>query len=368
MNIAMITSSLSSGVRTHLRQLCNYLVEIGHEVTVVYSERSDTNETELMLDFNSEISFVKIQVSREIDLRRDFLVIAEYRKILRNIKPNVVHFHSSKAGALGRLASLGVLSKSTKKFYTPHGYSFLRTDVRIYNRIAFWIIEFFLAKLSETIVVSESEKRLAKRLCLKHSKIHLIPNSVEIANGFETRSLYSQCIATSGRITFQKNPAAFVKIAKHARSQDSNIKFLWIGGGTFEDEYAFKQMLDSEGLNDIVSFTGWLSHESSIRLLKSKVDIYLHTAHWEGLSYSLLEAMSLGIPCVVSDIPANREVIKSGVNGYLASNINEYVDRLLEIVRNRHVYKRLGESAFRTIKERHSLDKMLGEYSKLISS
>lgn len=323
MRLLLITSTLSSGVRTHIKYLSNNLVSCTYGVTVIYSKRDDTKD-EGLEDFDKRIRFYEVPLPRHVSWASDLEAWQKYREIIASVKPDVLYLHSSKAGAIGRLASIGAVRRGTKIFYTPHGYSFLRRDLPIPVRWLLWGAEFFLARFSETIAVSRNERAWARTFYINGSKVHLMLNGLPRSKRVVTRDVV-KCIATSGRITTQKDPELFLEIASGIVKTFPFIKFLWIGGGTSQAERDFSRLIHEKGLDSSVFVTGWMSRIKALNVLQNEVDIYVHTSKWEGLSFSLLEAMVMGLPCVVSNIPANRELVQHGLHGYVASSANEFV-------------------------------------------
>ena len=118
--ILHIAEAMGGGVFTYLVELSNSLSE-EYDVTIAFGVRSETPQNYAEY-FNKNINLVRIEnFRRSVNPIKDFNATIELRKIIKELKPDIIHLHSSKAGAIGRLF---LYNKEHKMFYTPHGYSF----------------------------------------------------------------------------------------------------------------------------------------------------------------------------------------------------------------------------------------------------
>lgn len=117
-------------------------------------------------------------------------------------------------------------------------------------------------------------------------------------------------IGSVGRLSAQKRPDRFVAVAKAVLSTIPDAKFIWIGDG--ELRAATEAQAVAELGPDKLIITGWLDE---VRIQEFGIDIYLATADYEGFGYAVLEAMSAGIPCVVSDTTGHCDLVSTGFNG-----------------------------------------------------
>lgn len=105
-------------------------------------------------------------------------------------------------------------------------------------------------------------------------------------------TLLAVCVA---RLVAQKNPSRFLRLAARLLRREPRYRFVWIGDGNLRDD--FLKEAATLGLGDAIIVTGWTD---AARDLLSTADLYLHPAAFEGLPLSILEAMSVGLPCVLS--------------------------------------------------------------------
>lgn len=340
--ILFVVESMGGGVFTYIYSLANRLSN-HYEIFIIYNTREET-PTNYKKYFNESIKLIKLDsLTRKLSLFNDLRSLIKIRKIERCIKPNIIHLHSSKAGALGRMAFFGC---NVPVFYTPHGYSFLMSNVSSFKRKIYYLIEYLLSKMGAiTIACSKGEYDIS----LKFSR-----NSREIDNGIDiddinVKSIDSQNITrkiyTLGRITNQKNPKLFNDIA--LRLPDS--EFYWIGSGELENK------LTAPNITKIA----WLPKNAALKTANES-DVFLLTSKWEGLSISLLESMYIKKLCVVSDIPENRCVITDGLNGYTCNTIDEYVKAINTSKSN---YERCTLQAHEDVNNKYTLEYAAHLYS-----
>jgi glycosyltransferase involved in cell wall biosynthesis len=351
MKIVHIVESFAGGVYDFILDLVNSIPE--EEYTIIYAEREHTPEN-FKIKFPKNVSFIQwTQVTREINPIQDFKAYIELIEYLKKIQTDVIHLHSSKAGFLGRIAAYK-MKLSSKVVYTPHGVSFLRKDVSpVKHRVFVWLEKTGSWFGGTTIACSKSEMEEFHR--------HNIPAQY-INNGIACETHYDHLnknnrlkVGTIGRITYQKNPSTFNKIAKHFLNNKS-IEFIWIGGGG---------ELENQLSSPNIIKTGWLSRED-VNIELSKIDIYLSTSLWEGLPLSVLQAMCLGKPLLLSNCIGNRNLVKENYNGILFNDISECLIALQDMMdhpKNRR--KEMRSHSIEIVKKDFSIEQMIDKYKLL---
>jgi glycosyltransferase involved in cell wall biosynthesis len=334
--ILYIVEAMGGGVFTYIVNLSNQLVK-NYDMYIAYGIRKQT-PLDYVSYFNNEVHLIKVNnFEREIDLVKDIKAYIEIKKIAENIEPDIIHFHSSKAGVIGRIA----LRKSKAKlFYTPHGYSFLMDNCSQLRRTIYKMIE-RLCAISNCTTICCSKGEYEESLLVTQ-------NTTYVNNGINTLKI-NEILAnvkkndnefrvfTIGRICAQKNPKLFNDVAKKM----PNVKFIWIGDGELRGELHCSN----------IEITGWINE---IKVIEKAVnaDVFLLPSLWEGLPISLLEAMYMRKTCIVSDVVGNRDVIKNGINGYICHNIDEYVSVINEIKRNSCIL--VTENAHREVQDKYN--------------
>lgn len=322
LKVLHIVEALTGGIYSYFRDLSAVLdKEDTLETTIIYSEkRHGVNPGKIRSTISPKITLIVVPMDRELSPRSDFRAYRELKAILCEIEPDVLHLHSSKAGILGRAAHLFSRSKS-KLFYTPHGYSFLRKDVSSTTLKMYYAIEKTAQVVvgGTTIACGDTEYEFAKKI----GPAKLIRNGVNIERlrVLETsgQSQKKPLVGVLGRITPQKNPYLFNKIAL----ANPHIQFLWIGDGEL------KQELNAPN----IEVTGWFVSRSAGLKKLAGIDIYLQTSAWEGLPIALLEAMALEKPIIATNIVGNKDVVVNGQTGFLCDDLpgfNEALNQLLD--------------------------------------
>ncbi len=152
--ILYIVEAMGGGVFTYIVDLANELVDT-YDMYIAYAVRKQT-PSNYKDYFDKRIHMIEVKnFARAINATKDIAAFFEIRKIAKEIKPDIIHLHSSKAGALGRFAFSG---KRVPLFYTPHGYSFLMQNSSEAKRKIYKGIEIICGKRNcTTISCSEGE-------------------------------------------------------------------------------------------------------------------------------------------------------------------------------------------------------------------
>lgn len=259
----------------------------------------------------------------------------ELRRLIAKNGIKIVHSHGNGAGLYSRL--LKVLLPSIKVVHTYHGIS--DTYSSTIKRILVNMIGRTLAPLADVyIAVSNGEKRLALQWGFSNEK-----NTVVIYNGISntTARVKPQLsspvkIVSLSRFDYQKNMDSMYRIAKALRN--APVSFVWVGDGP--DFARLKQQSIEEGVN--IKFIGF-SKEPFKYLLDS--DIYMSTSRFEGLPYGLIEAASVGLPIIASDVKGNNECVLPGKTGFLFKTEEEACESIKRIINSESMYSEMSENA-----------------------
>lgn len=221
-------------------------------------------------------------------------LVGFYSEAMRLVADNdydIVHLHASYAGLLR-----AILPSSMPVVYSPHCYAM--EERRTTVRMAAWAAERVLAVRPQLLsAVSPREIELGHRL-RKSMPAHLVPNAVaptqDVSEG-PPGGGDRPTIAMLGRICRQKAPRYFADVAKLGGER---YRYLWVGEGDTD-----RDALVASG----VEITGWVSPDRMRELLAS-IDLYVHTAAWEGGPLATLEAAAAGTPLICRDIPSMRSL------------------------------------------------------------
>jgi glycosyltransferase involved in cell wall biosynthesis len=352
MRILHVTEALGGGVWNVLKLVISQQTEAGHEVTLVHSIRADTPSDQVIdTSLPGSVKRIVLPMVSNISPVHDLKSLRALLKIFGK-KYDVIHLHSSKAGVLGRVANF-IKGNKTPCFYTPHGFSFLRQDVSQKKRSIFRFFEKISAKLSGiTLACSETESAHAQTL-FSSNQVALIENAIDIESvqAHQYTGSANCRVATSGRLSAPKNPAAFARLAENL-NQIGNVEFLWIGGGELEHD-----LLVDGKRPDNLTVTGWVTGEAVNTYLQS-ADIFVMTSLWEGMPLSLLEAQTAGLPAVVPNVEGCRDVVIDGVTGYICNSEAEMAERVQQLIEKPALRRQLGEEARRRALIRFAPERM----------
>ena len=322
--VLIVSEPGSGGVARHVIDLLGNLNKDKFDVFLIYSsKRADDNYLKNIELLKKDITVFKIdKMQQKIDLYNDFCVFKKILRIIKKIKPDVVHCHSSKAGVIGRIAAKVAGVKNI--FYTPHAYAFQNPNLSLCKKKIFITIEKVMSKYftDKTFNVSIGEKEIAiETLNDNEDKFVVINNGVDKKNdSFNIDELCKRyniirsdyIIGNISRLDEQKNPMEFFKIAQRIICDDSNMKFVWIGNGVL---YEFvKNFINNNNIDDKCLL---LPYNEQTEQLMNRFDLFLCTSLYEGYPYVLIDACVNEIPIVCSDVIGNNDIVVENVNGFL---------------------------------------------------
>lgn len=343
--ILYIVEAMGGGVFTYIVDLANELVD-EYDMYIAYATRKQTPQNYREY-FDEKIHLIEVKnFERSINPTKDVRALLEIKRIAKEIQPDIIHLHSSKAGVLGRIAFNG---KRVPLFYTPHGYSFLMENCNPMKRKIFKMIELVCAKRNcTTISCSVGEHKETLNLTKRATYVNNGINMLELQQIIDKTEKIEHpfTVFTLGRICYQKNPTLFNEIAQKL----PEIKFVWIGDGELREELTSKN----------IEITGWTDRETAIKYAVN-ADVFLLPSRWEGLPISLLEAMYMKKICVVSNVIGNRDVIHNWKNGFVCAQIEDFV-KAIEKCQGEE--RALIEQAYQDILKGYNTKIMAEQYSK----
>lgn len=349
MKILHVVEPFATGVLSFIQELSNYQINIGHDVIIAYGVRDGTpNNVREM--FDPRIRMIRVKsfngALKSLINPRSYL---EIRGIYHDVNPDVVHLHSSASGFIGRIV---IPCKSTRVFYTPHGYSFLSDNTPFILKKIYWVIEKVASMFkSTTIACSYREFQDAKKISSRSTYVNNGVNVKALVKDIKQINLSGQItVCTSGRIIHQKGPIFFNEIARKL----PNINFIWIGEGEMQDE------LDSPN----IKVTGWMKREDTLALVGSST-FFILTSYGEGLSVSLLEAMCLKRICIVRNVRGCRDIIRDKDNGFLCETPDDFVNTIKSVVAGKLNGLTCAESAYNDILSQYNSEFMAKKYCEI---
>ncbi|HEY0334204.1 MAG TPA: glycosyltransferase [Stenotrophomonas sp.] len=353
--ICHIIEAAATGTLAMASLLANLQSADGHEVTVVYSRRPET-PLNLRDYFSPSVKLLHLPMR---SATQKALALLAIRRRVRAERPDALFLHSSFAGFIGRLATAG-LGGGLRVFYLPHCISFMRRDISAFKRALFVTLERVAALRASTyLACSESERaEIARRI--PSGDCVLVENAVELT--VEPRKSCAArprlSVTTIGQIRAQKDPTRFAQIAERLRQQDVPMDFAWIGDGD--------AIQKAELMRAGVEVTGWLAKPAVMQRLRDS-DVYLSTALWEGMPVALIEAQLSGVPVVASRCAGNLDCVEDGKTGWLYDTVEEAVQILVQLCREREPLKLRASLAVEAARKRFGEERYRTQMARLVA-
>lgn len=338
--IMMVSEIFGGGIFTYVSQLCNLLCDQFDIYWVHATSLEMPADYEKFID--PRIHLVQTDITRRLtDPRELTQSIRRLRQIELEIRPDIIHLHSSVAGGVGRIA---FIRSEVPVVYTPHGYAHILLGKGV-KSLFYRAVEWMLGKTGAiTLTCCESEDQEAKKLCKRTAYIETGIDTKDMdvqIKGVPERTGRELIVYTVGRACVQKQPQVFNQIAERL----PQVRFIWIGGGELESELTAPN----------IEVTGWLPRKKSIEIAKG-ADVFILCSLGEAIAMSLIENMYLKKLCLVSNVMGNKSVIHDGVNGYVCNTAEEYALRIRDAIRE--FPEKLAEAAYRDVMEIYNTDVM----------
>ncbi len=360
----VITTLGLGGVQEHLRLVTKYLISQGHDIWIAHGLPEDKAEAFR----NLGAKLIRVPLVKEIRPSKDLSAFFALYRLIRRERFDLVHVHMTKAGILGRFAAK--LARVKTVFMTGHGWSgHLENyfDHPLAKKFFFIIEKIWGQFFTDGIILLTREDLMAIRNKKMYDprKLHLVSNGIDFQEleHFKTSPIRQELgiptsaplVLTVGRICKVKAQKIFVDAAQRVLAKGVDSYFLLVGEGPDRNEIL--SMVERYGLKNRFYLLG--NRRDVPGILKS-ADIFVLTSITEGMAMTLLEAMALGRPVIVSDIPGNRALVQEGRTGLLfpVNNSEILSHRLVELLQNKELQKRLGREAKKLITSQFDYTKM----------
>lgn len=343
----VITVSEYGGAQTIVANLIKTLGS-EHQLFVLYG-----GDGEAWNALDGNFTKIKLNNHRKEVSWRDLMLFFKLFYYRLKYRPDVVHLHSSKMGALGRIAF-----NSSKIVYTVHGFDSIR---KAFHR--FLVVEKMLKNRAYKIVgVSQYDVESMKEVGI-YKNVERIYNGVidhwvsgkekndSIANQLDDlKQNYSRVVMCISRISKQKKFDLFLDIAR----QMPQYAFVWIGN---KEEIS--------GLPQNVYCLGE-SHDACSYL--KYADVFALPSNYEGLPMSLLEALAFGVPVVASAVGGITEVL-DGKNGFAVTNtVDVFKEKIDFILSDEGTQKNMSIAARESYLANFTIEKMVGGYRNIFNA
>lgn len=315
-----------------------------------------------------------------IDIIRNPLAIGNIKaliqmcKLIKKEKYDMIHCNTPIGGILGRIS--GKICGVSKVIYTAHGFHFYK-GAPIVNNLIYKNIERLLARITDGIItINKEDYNAAKKLKLrKNGKVYYIPgvgiNTDEYYKNGERENILRKklgitneeiIIISMGDLIKRKNYKSSLEAI--AKLKGYKIRYLICGKGPEFDN--LKKLANKLQIENMVEFLGF---RKDVKELLHISDIFLFTTYQEGLPRSTMEAMASGLPCVVSNIRGNTDLINNNKGGYLCNPnyINDISEKIIKLYNNKILREKMGRINLNEIKK-YDVKEINKEMFKIYSS
>lgn len=342
----VITVSEYGGAQSVVANLCRGLLQQGDRVFLLYG-----GDGEAWGGLDASVTRLRIGKHRKEVSWKDVFVWMKLLYFRFRYRPDIVHLHSSKMGALGRLAFA-----KKKTVYTVHGFDSMRTAFR-----RFLFVERLLAPVSGCVVgvsnydlAGMKEERIKAPLKMVYNGIpdyaqeNVAPDP-DVADSLQQiRSRYGRIILCIARISKQKNFELFLATALRL----PQYAFVWIG--------------NEETIPGLPPNVFCLGNQSRAYRYLGFADLFMLPSHYEGLPVSIIEAMCFSKPVLASRVGGVPELIDQGVTGYALDNdADAFAAHIQLIARDDSLIAAMGQNARAAYEKKFTLSPMIEGYKKI---
>lgn len=345
------------GVERYLRSLLKYS---SCENIMILSQLYNKAEFENLAD---SVEIVSMSHNIGISALKEAMQI---RKKIKKYKPDIVYAHSSIAGAITRMACVGV---KTKVIYNPHGWSFnMESD----KKNIFIVLEKVMSRFCDKIIcISDAEKEsaLKYKIC-KKSKLCVIYNGIDVdeykpekANLPVSDDMF--VVGMVGRICKQKAPDVFLKMAGEVKKKIPNSCFVIVGDVIEGEEQERKDIEELAKKMEVdLIITGWVDNPLEYM---NRFDVGCLLSRWEGFGLVIPEYMLTRTPIVATRVDAIPYLITDGVDGLLVDKDDWKAasDTILKIYYNNELKTKLLENERNKVYKEFDIKRVIEECEKM---
>jgi glycosyltransferase involved in cell wall biosynthesis len=372
MRILLVLEASGGGAGRHVVDLADGLLARGHDVALIYSPLRAEAWFVREIGALCRLDIHELPMGRSISFG-DVAMRRRLQKLVEEMGPfDVMHGHSSKAGALLRLAQG---RNKIPVIYTPHAPITMDPELSVLARSVYIVIERILAGLCERIIcVSPDESRHLQSLGFADKKLRVVCNGLGPLPETDRNAVRQKmnldnetvCFGFVGRISHQKAVDRAISAFATVYRQRSNTRLIIVGDGSELD--TMKTLAANLGVAQQVIFTGAAIGTE----LMAAFDVFLLPSRYEGMPYVLLEAAASALPIVMTDVGGAHLVVHDGENGFVLPQVQHELlaDRLLLLVKEPELRQTMALKSAEiaaTFSLDNMVDGMLSVYTELVS-
>lgn len=368
MRVLQITEPLCDGVGRHVTDVASGLHQRGHQVHVIYSPLRCDPLLVQELDSHVGISTMRLAMRRSPHWSDAAALLAIWRYVLRHGPFDVIHAHSSKAGALTRLAaSIGTAGV----IYTPHAFVTMSTSefgpwkLRLYR-----MIERALAPFASRIICTATSEftHARDRLGVAETKLVMLLNSVDPTTlNFDSdlrRELglppTTPIVGFVGRLAPQKGTDVAIRAFPAIRAACPTAMLVIIGDGA--ERESLERLAREQQVSESIRWLGTLPARKYLH----NFDILLCPSRYDGGAYVPIEGLYCGLPVICTPVGVAPEVITNGINGFVVpvDDAAGFAARAIDLLHDPDLRSRISDAA-RQLSTYFLPDRMLDELEEV---
>lgn len=349
-------------------------------------EASEENSKHILEELGVQGRQIK-GMQRDVAFYNDRKAYKEIKKIIKEFKPDIIHTHASKAGAIGRIA--GIVYGKAKMVHTFHGHVF-HSYFGPFKSSLYMNIERLLALKTDRIVaISESQKEeLSEKYGIaRPSKIEVIPLGFELDKFNQDQAGKRQAfrkqfmleddeiaVGIIGRLVPIKNHRLFIDAFKYSlENSDRKVRAFIIGDG--EERESLKKYTTEMGIDFVngdlstprkasLHFTSWIK---GIDQVTAGLDIVALTSLNEGTPVSLIEAQAAGKPIISTEVGGVRNTIIKDKTAIVkpAEDPHGFKESFLELIENEDLRSRLSENGWKHASKKFHYQRLVEDMDRL---
>lgn len=360
---ALMVASVASMIDQFNMQNIQILLDKGFDVDVACNcKTGNTISNDRVQDMIQRLAKQGVKVTH-LPIPRKITDISNIRKSIVELKKmfaehsyTLMHCHSPIGSVVARTAAKKYRKNGVKVIYTAHGFHFYK-GAPIINWILFYPIERIYSRITDVLITINKEDFQFAKKHLKAREIRYVPGIGVDTKKFQNIVVDKAAkrselgikdsdfmIISVGELNKNKNQEIIIRAI--ALLKKSNIHYFVAGQGS-EKEHL---MRIAKELNVNLHLLGY---RTDIAELLKSADVYAFPSYREGLSVALMEAMASGLPCVVSKIRGNTDLIYPGENGYLcmADDVCAFANAIKKLYKDEILVKRMGDKNYLVMKD-----------------
>ena len=295
-----------------------------------------------------------VDMKRAISPYSDVNCTWQIRRIVGSFKPDVVHCHSSKAGALGR-AACATIHPKPHVIYSPHALAAPLGShyLKIERALAPWTSSFVAVSASEREELIQHQIARREKIDVVYPMIdaqHYLP--VECAHARRVLALSENpMIVGVGRLTPQKDPITFLEVVRHLKQLLPDIRAVWVGDGEMREQFLEQRRLC--GLDNEVVLAGW---QTDVRPFLAAANLLLSTSQFESFGYMVGEALAMARPVVASAVTGTVDILSDDLRRllYPAGDSVAAAKLIFELIQNTERAAHMGWQGRLNVERRFS--------------